>query len=148
MNRIKLISKIIAFLTICCTQILIIGCSNDVQQESLQFSIKIQDGKLVSVSEKFKAKEGDTITFNIESDEEGTIHLHGYDIKVSVDSKKSSELMLVADSTGSFKLAMHPDNDVHDSSHGSDKNSEHKKDHVHKEEGDKIILGSLEIYPR
>tara|TARA_Y100000590_G_scaffold298669_1_gene336687 strand:+ start:6198 stop:6962 length:765 start_codon:yes stop_codon:yes gene_type:complete len=128
MNNIKLMTQMIVFLTIFCIPILIVGCSDDEQPESLQFSIKIQDGKLVSGSETFKAKQGDTVSFNIESDKDGTIHLHGYDIKVSVDPIKSSDMMLVADSTGSFKIAMHPGSDMHHDNHNSEKDSEHKHD--------------------
>ena len=63
MKSIKLIKQMIVFLTIFCIPILIVGCSDDEQPESLQFSINIQDGKLVSGSETFKAKQGDTVSF-------------------------------------------------------------------------------------
>ena len=77
MKSIKLIKQMIFFLTIFCIPILIVGCSDDEQPESLQFSINIQDGKLVSGSETFKAKQGDTVSFNIESDKTDPHDIHG-----------------------------------------------------------------------
>ncbi len=53
------------------------------------------------------AKQGDTITLKIESDNPGTFHLHGYDLEGESGSGTPAEIQFVAGATGRFPLTFH-----------------------------------------
>ena len=85
----------------------VIGCSGDSEPEDRQFSLTIEDGKLTSESMSFEVKQGDSVTLSFDSDEEGSVHLHGYDIKVAVMPDMGTKLEFVADATGKFNFEFH-----------------------------------------
>ncbi len=53
------------------------------------------------------AKQGDTVTLKIESDNPGTFHLHGYDLQGESGSGTPAEIQFVAGATGRFPLTFH-----------------------------------------
>ncbi len=83
------------------------ACSDDTKPEDREFSLTIEDGKLTSEASAFEVKQGDTVTLVLDSDEEGSVHLHGYDIKVDVMPAMDAKLEFVAYATGKYELEFH-----------------------------------------
>lgn len=104
----------------------ILGCTNTGPEE-LIFDLKIENRKLDL--EKIEAKQGDTLTLNILSNEAGVIHIHGYDYEDMVSKIDVTKMIFEASITGKFSITFHPGNDHH---HGSND----------------VPIGFLEVYPR
>ena len=100
----------------------------------------------------------DTLVLNLSSDQEGTIHIHGYDMKQDVSPKTKSQLILKSHATGKYNIAFHPktahraettessgeaheDHEEHHSDHSQSTEEGHSKD-------DELIIGHLEVHPR
>ena len=83
--------------------LLIAVCGGRGPQEH-SFVIQIQNGKPVEGVKTFGVKQGDTVTFNISSDAEGEVHLHGYDLMVDMTPGKTVTLSLTANATGRFPM--------------------------------------------
>lgn len=66
------------------------------------FTIEIQTGKPVEGAKTFQVKQGDTVTFNVSSDTEGELHLHGYDLTKEMAPGKTVSVSLTANATGRF----------------------------------------------
>lgn len=98
------------------------------EEESREFELTIKDKKLVPST--MKVNEGDNVTFKVNSDEKGLLHLHGYDIEKEVNPGEVTILSFKADITGTFDIELH------------------KQDaHEHEEEED-IVIGTLQVNPR
>lgn len=83
--------------------LLIAACDGGGPQEHT-FTIKIQNGQPVEGVKTFQVKQGDTVTFNISSDTEGEVHLHGYDVSTEMAPGGSVTLSLTANATGRFPM--------------------------------------------
>ncbi len=113
--------KIIATLGLALLALLALAaCSDDSEPEDREFSLTIEDGKLTNESSTFEVKQGDTVTLLLDSDEEGSLHLHGYDVDVAVMPGMAAKLDFVASATGRFNFEFH---------HGE------MEEHEHGEEG-------------
>lgn len=66
------------------------------------FNLQIKDKKLVVGTETITVKEGNLITLKITSDQDGELHLHGYDQSVNLQKDKTVELSFKANLTGHF----------------------------------------------
>ena len=77
------------------------ACGGGEAQEHT-FTIKIQAGMPVDGVKTFQVKQNDTVTFNVSSDTEGEVHLHGYDLAVEMVPGKTVTLSFTADATGRF----------------------------------------------
>ena len=75
--------------------------------EDLTFDLEISDRSLDT--EVVKVKKDDTLTVNFSSDEPGSIHLHGYDIEREISPGEPTTMVFVANATGDFKIAFHPE---------------------------------------
>ncbi|MQG19138.1 MAG: hypothetical protein FI687_05125 [SAR202 cluster bacterium] len=118
-------SKILLFLIIIMA-FSITSCSNEVSSKGVvEIPIEISKGKIDS---EITLSHRDKVKITVTSDQDGVLHIHGYDIKVDVFENKSSVVEFVAEATGLFKLALHEMSDGdHDHDHG------HKKSHGDKE---------------
>ena len=54
-----------------------------------------------------QVKKGDTVNINFTADEEGEIHLHGYDLTAPVSLDSPGTLTFVADTAGAFGINFH-----------------------------------------
>ncbi len=109
---ILLFTSVIIFLVVFCT-----SGSSDVN--FVEVAVVISNGKIdndISVSHRDKVK------LKVTSDQDGVLHIHGYDIEVDIFKNKPSSIEFVAEATGLFKLALHamPDGD-HNHDHGDKK---------------------------
>ena len=80
----------------------------------------------------------DNVTLRLDSDEHGTLHLHGYDIDLHVDPDGTAIMEFKADATGRFKITFHGIEE--DPEEGGDGNE-------HGEEEEREVA-SLEVLPR
>ena len=69
-------------------------------------TIEVRDGDVVGGLQELEAKQGDTVTFQVKSDAEHEIHLHGYDIAKDVSPEKPVTFKLKADETGIFEIEL------------------------------------------
>ena len=112
---------------------LIAACGGDEPGEII-FDLEIKDRQInIDVME---AKQDDTVTLNISTDELGEFHLHGYDLQKEITTGEVTTLTFVAFATGKFNIVFHT---------ASEQSEGHGHDDEEKEE---ILIGSLEVQPR
>ena len=117
----------ITFLVVFCT-------SGSSEVNFVEIPVVISNGKIdadISVSHRDKVK------LIVTSDQDGVLHIHGYDIEVEIFENKSSSVEFVAEATGLFKLALHTKSDG-DHNHGDKKShDDHGDKKSHDDHGDK-----------
>jgi len=119
----------ITFLVVFCT-------SGSSEVNFVEIPVVISNGKIdadISVSHRDKVK------LIVTSDQDGVLHIHGYDIEVEIFENKSSSVEFVAEATGLFKLALHTMSDGdHNHNHGDKKShDDHGDKKSHDDHGDK-----------
>ena len=149
------------------------GACGDSEPEELTFDIAISDDAWNVDGEIIKVKQGDHVTFDIESDVRGGFHLHGYDLFNEVAPGQPSFFDFTADATGNFEIMLHKFTLASDREGGMEHESEEKregvrggvegKDGEHKEDGvgqdghgvgegeteeTEVRLGWLQVFPR
>lgn len=135
-----------AFLLLVPIAIAIFGaCGGGSGPENREFDLQIEDRKLDLDPVTIRVNQGDTVTLRIDSDEEGSVHLHGYDIKEEVVPGDTATMTLVANATGRFSMTFHPG--------GAERDEEGVESHEgedvgHVEEEGEIPVGALEVHPR
>ena len=76
--------------------------------ESLQFGLAINERQLAVDEGELVAKQGDAITFVLDTDEGGAFHLHGYDIERELVIHETATMEFTANATGRFSITFHP----------------------------------------
>ena len=94
------------------------ACGGDSEPQDRAFDLKIEEQKLNLDPAVIKVEKGDTVTLNIDTDESGTFHLHGYDIEKELSDDETTVMVFTADFDGSFEFTFHPDGEGHDEGHG------------------------------
>lgn len=77
---------------------LIYATTNRGGAQNVTFNVTVTGGKTMSPS-NLTAHQNDTITMNVTSDEEGEVHLHGYDIGFEVKPGQPAAHTFKADKT-------------------------------------------------
>ena len=106
----------ITFLVVFCT-------SGSSEVNFVEIPVVISNGKIdtdISVSHRDKVK------LIVTSDQDGVLHIHGYDIEVEIFENKPSSVEFVAEATGLFNLALHA---MADGDHKHNHNHGDKKSH-------------------
>jgi hypothetical protein len=67
-----------------------------------EFTLKIEDRKLVEGPSTLTVRQGDSVVIKITSDEDEEFHLHGYDRSVDLVPGEEVALSFVADASGHF----------------------------------------------
>ena len=117
---------------------LLYGCSTNNQElTKAEFNINFKNMELSP--NNINSKENSELTLNINSDINGTLHIHGYDVEGNISENKISKLTIKLNATGSFPIAFHPE-DQHDHNHHHDKSD----NHTNKE----LIIGNLIVNPK
>ena len=119
--------------------LLLAACSSGVPGTA-DFDLTVADRALVGSGTTFVADQGDQITFTITADEQGELHLHGYDLRRAIGPDAPTAFTFKADATGRFAMELHIDaaEDGHDTDAA----------HGHGDTGADISLGALEVRPR
>ncbi len=70
--------------------------------------IQVQNSAIVGGdSQTFTVKQGDTVTFVVDSDTPGALHIHGYNLEKDVSPGQETTLTFVAKDSGSFPVEYH-----------------------------------------
>ena len=86
--------------------------------ESLQFGLAINERQLAVDEGELVVKQGDEVTFVLDTDEGGTFHLHGYDIERELVKHETATMKFTANATGRFSITFHAGADGSHGSHG------------------------------
>ncbi len=76
--------------------------------ESLRFDLAVQERQLTINEGELVVKQGDEITLELETDEAGAFHLHGYDLERELTVGETATLSFTANATGRFGITFHP----------------------------------------
>ena len=135
--------------------ILASACSGS-KPETINLDVSINAGMMIP--NKIVVKHNDTLVMNLSSDQQGAIHIHGYDIKLDVTPKTESQLIFKSDATGMYKIAFHSDTGHHNEEKESSEENLHdhgetSTDHSEPTESDsskeeEFVIGYLEVRPR
>ena len=94
---------VMAALAVCVT---VLAACGGPEPQDVEIEVSLQDKKLSP--ETLQVGQDDNVTLRIQSDAEGSLHLHGYDIEKEVTPGEVAEFIFVADATGRYRLAFHP----------------------------------------
>ena len=127
-------SRALVLLAVIFVAATVLGACSDSEPEDVAFEFAIADRALDLDPPVLKVKQGDEVTLTVRSDEEGEIHLHGYDLDISVVPGTVGELVFTANATGAFDMTFHgKGNGLHEDG---------------PEDEEETSLGSLEVHPR
>ena len=121
------------FATLVLCAIALVACSSSSEEEiekTIVFDLSIEGGELDIEDGIIRVRQGDNIILRVDSDEQGILHLHGYDIEQEVGPDGSADIEVVADTTGRSSITFHP---------GGGGGVDSQKE---------INLGALEVRPR
>ena len=72
-----------------------------------QFAIAIKDRKVEAAASVIRVTQGDTVEIVLTGDEAAELHLHGYDLKLSLTSNVPATIKFTAKIAGRFPLEAH-----------------------------------------
>ena len=84
------------------------ACGGGSEPQDRVFDLKIENRELDMDPAVIKTEKGDAVTLNIDTDESGTFHLHGYDIEKELSDDETTVMVFTADFDGSFAFTFHP----------------------------------------
>ena len=71
--------------------------------KDVTISVTVTKASVMTPSD-LKAHQNDRVTFNVTSDTDGEVHLHGYDIHFDTKAGQTVTQKFTADKTGSFEI--------------------------------------------
>jgi nitrogen fixation protein FixH len=113
---------------------LVTACGGGGPQER-SFTIQIENGEPAGGTQTFRVKQGDTVSFNVSSDIEGEVHLHGYDLRKKMSPGETTSMVFTANATGRFLIEIEEMG-----AEGEHAENEHA--------GEGVEIGYLEVQPR
>jgi len=111
------------------------ACGAGAEPEDREFDLRIEERRLNLQPAVIKVNQGDGVTLNVDADEHGIFHLHGYDIEIDLSPEQTASMAFTANATGKFSITFHPGEEVQ--GEGGE----------HDEEGEEIPIASLEVQP-
>ncbi len=142
----KLSSTRLLILALATLAVLAAACGSSQPQE-LTFDVVIANDSWNLEGEIIKVKQGDHITFNVESDVRGGFHLHGYDLYNEVAPGQPTSFDFIADATGNFEIMLHKFTLASDREDGMDHQDGHGGSGGEDEELE-VRLGWFQVFPR
>ena len=98
----------LAFVTFVIPLALLGAPVNDARaQASHSFDLQVAQGRLISGPPTVLVKRGDTVELRWTSDSSTTVHLHGYDLQVTVSPLSTASMRFQAHATGRFPVETH-----------------------------------------
>ena len=155
--------KTLIFLTATLAALMLAGACGSSEPEDLTFDIVISDDAWNIEGQIIEVKQGDHVTFNIESDVRGGFHLHGYDLFSEVAPGQPASFDFTADATGNFEIMLHKFTLASDREGGTEhesggqgleahgENEAGEADHGGGEDGTEeteVRLGWFQVFPR
>lgn len=126
-------------LSLVASMLLAAACGSS-EPDHRNIPVKLEGGKLRP--DTIRVGQGDTVTLQIEAEEPGEIHLHGYDIEAEVSDDSITDLAFVANDTGRFRITFHAAG-IEGADHGSHEGETHDDS-----ENEEVDVGFLEVRPR
>ena len=77
------------------------------QSDEVHINLPIARRATTLTRDDLRVSQGDTVRLTFEADEEGEIHLHGYDLTAEVSPEHPGELVFEAATAGAFALNFH-----------------------------------------
>lgn len=111
-----MLNRVTLLVVVAMVSILTVFCSSS-DPENIVIDLSIKDGKLEQTNTAIKVKKDDIMTVNILADQNGTVHLHGYDLETNVGPDIVGKLEFVAEITGNYPLTIHAETMHHENSH-------------------------------
>ena len=87
--------------------VLAVSCGTSDAPEEVAVTTKFSGEEMMPST--VEARQGDTVSLTIESDQPGTFHLHGYDLTGEAKAAQPAEIQFTANATGRFALTFHGD---------------------------------------
>lgn len=84
------------------------ACGGGGEPETLRFSLEIEKRQLKVAEGELIVKQDDLVSLVVESDEDGTFHLHGYDAEAGLTAGETATFNFDAYATGRFSITFHP----------------------------------------
>lgn len=81
------------------------------QAESKLFQVNIQGGSLPQSDRVMRVQKGDQITWKIKSDADGELHIHAYQIDLTIKAGIEKIYAFKAFATGRFRVEWHPESE-------------------------------------
>ena len=91
---------------------LVSGCGGSEPQDRV-FAMTLVGGKLASGESEISANQGDTVTLTWQTDTPLLVHVHGYDIEMSLTTGRAHDMTFTANATGRFNITVHAIDDEH-----------------------------------
>src|SRR5712671_5225574 len=95
------IATIIASGNICLAQ--------NIGDELRRFELRIENARVADYAGTIQVRRDDAVELTWSADRRSVVHLHGYDIEVTVDAGKPQTMAFRARATGRFPIEMHGD---------------------------------------
>jgi hypothetical protein len=91
-----------------CFFLALIFCfSSNVEAEDRFFNLNIKDGRIAQAERLMRVKKGDQITWRVQSDTEGELHMHAYQIDLTVTPGVRKVHIFKAFASGRFRVEWH-----------------------------------------
>ena len=72
-----------------------------------RFELRIENGRLADHVKTIQARRGEALELVWSADRRTTLHLHGYDVEITVDVGNPQTMAFLARATGRFPIEMH-----------------------------------------
>jgi hypothetical protein len=72
------------------------------------FDLQIENGRLMDSRKVIAVRRYDRVEINWRADRRTILHLHGYDIEITIEPDKPEMMTFVARATGRFGIEIHP----------------------------------------
>lgn len=87
--------------------LLLAACGGNTEPQTRIFDLNIAGGSLDGEQRTLRVDHNDELVLRIASDQEGSFHLHGYDLTTSLKPGETAALAFTANATGKFDFEMH-----------------------------------------
>ena len=77
--------------------------------EPRRFELRIENARVADYTGTIQVRRDDAVELTWSADRRSVVHLHGYDIEVTVDAGKPQTMAFRARATGRFPIEMHGD---------------------------------------
>ncbi len=107
------------------------SCTSEISNlDNQEYELKISDREIEGGVSAIKVQQNNLVTLNFQSNEQGMVHLHGYDIEKPVGPENNASMSFTATATGRYNLTFHPNTSMH----GKNNHSGETESHDHAEE--------------
>ena len=87
--------------------LLLAACGGNTEPQTRTFDLDIAVGSLDEEQSALRVDHNDEVVLRITSDQEGSFHLHGYDLEAPLTPGETAEIAFTANATGKFDFEVH-----------------------------------------